>query len=94
MHIVKIELLVYTTKVYILPFIMVVKILKLDNPKGRYAHLTNGVLQRYEMEKLAFKVSALSLGQWPIGPKIIKITLLRLQILISNFHSGRTTHKQ
>ena len=30
---------------YILPFIMVVKILKLDNPTGSYAHLTFGVLK-------------------------------------------------
>ncbi len=70
------ELLVYRiTIVYILPFIMMVKTLKSDNPNGTYAHLT---IEKYEMEKSPFKACGLSLGQWPIGPKIIKITELRL----------------
>ena len=50
----------YIVKVYIQvirPFIMVVKIVKSDNPKRSYAHLTFGVLKSMKMEKLAFIVS-------------------------------------
>ena len=61
---------------------MVVKNLKLDNPKQCYAHLTFEVIEKYEMEKLTFKVRGLSLGQLPTEPEIIKITPFRLQILI------------
>ncbi len=59
-----------------------VKILKSDNPKRSYAHFPLWGIDKYEMEKSAFKVCGLSLDQWPIGPEIMKITLLRLQILI------------
>ena len=47
--------------------IMVVKVLKPDNPKQSYAHLTFGVLKSMELEKLASKVWGLSLGQLPTG---------------------------
>ena len=40
-----------------------------------------------EMEKLAFELWGLSLGQLPTGQEIIKITPFKLQLLISNFHS-------
>ena len=47
-HMVKIELLI--TKVYILPFIMMVNILKMDNPKRSFDHWG---IEKYEMEKSA-----------------------------------------
>ncbi len=72
----------YTTKVYILPFILTVKILKSDNTKGSYAHLTIGVLKSMKWRYRLSNFCGLSLGQWPIGPQIIKITPHRLQILI------------
>ena len=72
-----------------------VNILKSDNRKGSYAHLfDHWGIGKYEMEKLTFKVCGLSLSQWPIGPKIFKITPLRLQILIKNFYSRLITHKK
>ena len=40
-HMVKIKFMVYIIKVYILPFIMV----KSDNPKQSYAHLSYGVMK-------------------------------------------------
>ncbi len=47
------ETFLFCINVYIFPYIMVVKILKLDNSKRSYAHLT---FEKYEIEKLAFKV--------------------------------------
>ena len=88
-HIAKIELLVY-----ILPFIMVVKMFKLDNPKRSYAHLTFGVLKSKKWRNRLSKLLGLSLGQLPIGPEIISITPFKFQILISNFHTTCKTHKR
>ena len=59
-----------------------VKILKSDIRKGSCAHWG---IEKYEMEKSAFKVGSLLLDQWPVGPKIIKITHLRFNFLSKTF---------
>ncbi len=51
-------------------------------------------IEKYEMEKSAFKVWGLSLLQLPMGPEIINITPFTLQISILNLHSIFNTHKQ
>ena len=80
-------------KVYILPFLTVVRSLKSDNPKQSYAHLTFGYWKIWNGES-AVKVLSLSLDQLPSRPEIIKIIPFRLQISIQNFHSAFKIHKQ
>ncbi len=48
------HVILYIIKVYILQFIMVVKLLKLDNPKSDLCGI-----EKHEMEKSAFKVWSL-----------------------------------
>ena len=74
----------YIIYVYILPFIMVVKILN-RTILSKVMPIWSLVYRKYEMEKFTFKFWGLSLRQLPTGPEIMKITLFRLQILIWTF---------
>ncbi len=80
-------------KVYILPFIMVVKIWN-QTILSEVMPIWPLGIEKYEMEKPAFKVCGLSLRQLPSGPEIIKITSFMIQFSILNFHSIFKTHKQ
>ena len=80
----KLSFLVYYLSIH--SPIMMVKILKLDNPKRSYAHLPvelwNVKNETMKCWNRLSKFGVLPLGQLPTGSKIIKITPFRLQILI------------
>ncbi len=79
---VKIE---YIFKIYTLPFVMVVKILKWNNPKRSYVTLTIGSfgdIDKYEMEKSAFNFGVYHWFNWPRNhqTKPYKLEISALQL--------------
>ncbi len=79
MHLVTFDLLVLL-KIYIIPFVMVVTILKSDNPKQNHAHLTFGVFGKKCNGKIGFQNLGFIIGLITNGPAVIKLSPFRLQI--------------
>ena len=79
-HMVKIDFLVY-----ILPFTMVVKILKSDNPKQSYPYLTFGVLKSMKWRNWLSKFGVYHWVNCQLGPKSSKLHNLSFKFWSKTF---------
>ena len=73
------------SKVYIFPFMMIVKILKLYDPKGSYAHLTIGVLKRMKLRNRLSKFAVYHGVNGQLGQKSSKLHYLSFKFWSNTF---------
>ncbi len=75
----------YIIKVDILPFIMVVKILKSDNPKWSYDHLTFEVLKSMKWRNKLSKFAVYHWVNWILNKKSSKLHQLHFKFWSKTF---------